>query len=79
MACLRFRPILRLENGWAGKSAVHLPLQNPDAAADEAERAFKELHMPSVVIGTNVQGKNLDMPEFWPFFGRMNDLEAVRK
>lgn len=56
--------------------AVHLPLQDPQAAADEAERAIKELHMPAVVIGTNVQGKNLDLPEFWPFFARMNDLQA---
>jgi uncharacterized protein len=34
----------------------------------------KELGMPVVVIGTNVRGKNLDMPEFWPFFARMNEL-----
>ena len=46
--------------------AVHLPLQDPQAAADEAERAIKELHLPAVVIGTNVRGKNLDLPEFWP-------------
>jgi hypothetical protein len=36
--------------------------------------AVKELGMPVVVIGTNVRGRNLDMPEFLPFFSRMNDL-----
>ena len=55
--------------------AAPLPLQDPEAAADEAERAVKELKMPAVVIGTNVRGKNLDLPEFWPFFARMNALE----
>ena len=54
--------------------AAPLPLQEPEAAADEAERAVKELKMPVVVIGTNVRGKNLDLPEFWPFFARMNEL-----
>ncbi len=55
--------------------AAPLPMQDPEAAADEAERAVKQLHMPVVVIGTNVRGKNLDSPEFWPFFDRVNDLE----
>ena len=44
------------------------------AAADEAERAVKQLGMPVVVIGTNVNGKNLDLPEFEPFFARINEL-----
>jgi predicted TIM-barrel fold metal-dependent hydrolase len=56
--------------------AAPLPLQDPTAAADEAERAVKELRMPVVVIGSNVRGKNLDMPEFLPFFRRMNELDA---
>lgn len=56
--------------------AAPLPMQDPEAAADEAERAVKELKMPVVVIGTNVRGKNLDLPEFWPFFARMNELEV---
>jgi len=54
--------------------AAPLPMQDPEAAAAEAERAVKELKMPTVVIGTNVRGKNLDLPEFWPFFARVNDL-----
>ena len=56
--------------------AAPLPLQNPEAAADEAERAVKQLKMPVVVIGTNVRGKNIDVPDFWPFFARMNELEV---
>ena len=30
--------------------------------------------MPVVVIGTNVNGKDLDLPEFEPFFARINEL-----
>jgi uncharacterized protein len=56
--------------------AAPLPLQDPLAAADEAERAVKQLYMPVVVIGTNVCGKNLDMPEFLPFFARINELDV---
>ncbi|MCS6926527.1 MAG: amidohydrolase, partial [Candidatus Binatia bacterium] len=56
--------------------AAPLPLQDPDAAAEEAERAVKTLKMPAVVIGTNVCGKNLGLPEFWPFFARLNELEV---
>src|SRR5690242_3418500 len=56
--------------------AAPLPMQDPTAAADEAERAVKQLHMPVVVIGTNVRGKNLDMPEFRPFFARINELNV---
>ena len=53
--------------------AAPLPLQDPTAAADEAQRAVRELRMPVVVIGTNVNGRNLDMPEFEPFFARINE------
>jgi hypothetical protein len=56
--------------------AAPLPLQDSFAAADEAERAVRELHMPVVVIGTNVRGHNLDMAEFEPFFARINELNV---
>jgi predicted TIM-barrel fold metal-dependent hydrolase len=54
--------------------AAPMPLQDPKAAANEATRAVKQLGMPVVVIGTNVNGKNLDLPEFEPFFARINEL-----
>jgi aminocarboxymuconate-semialdehyde decarboxylase len=56
--------------------AAPLPMQDPTAAADEAQRAIRELRMPVVVIGTNVNGRNLDEPEFQPFFARINELEV---
>ena len=59
--------------------AAPLPLQDPEAAADEAERVVKEFQMPVVVIGTNVRGRNLDLLEFWPFFARMTKLVVPEK
>jgi predicted TIM-barrel fold metal-dependent hydrolase len=56
--------------------AAPVPLQDPEAAADEAKRAVTQLGMPVVVIGTNVNGKDLDLPEFEPFFARINDLNV---
>jgi aminocarboxymuconate-semialdehyde decarboxylase len=39
-----------------------VPMQAPDLAARELERCVRELGMPGVQIGTNVNGKNLDDP-----------------
>jgi len=43
--------------------AAPLPLQDPEAAADEAERAENEPKSTVVVNGTNVRGETVDLPE----------------
>ncbi|HSU29095.1 MAG TPA: amidohydrolase family protein [Chitinophagaceae bacterium] len=45
-----------------------VPMQNPHLAIREMERCVKELKMPGLEIGTNVDGKNLSEKEFFPFF-----------
>ncbi len=45
-----------------------VPLQDTDLAIKEMERCVKELHMPGLEIGTNINGKNLSEPELLPFF-----------
>ena len=50
------------------------PMNNPDAAVVEVERAVKELGALGVQIHTNVDGKALDAPEFFPVFERMSQL-----
>lgn len=45
-----------------------MPLQDVDLAIKEMERCVKELKMPGLEIGTNVNGKNLNEPEFFPFY-----------
>jgi len=48
-----------------------LPMNNPDASVQEADRAMKELGARGVQVFTNVAGKPLSAPEFRPVFARM--------
>lgn len=45
-----------------------LPMQNPELAVAELERTICELGLNGVEICSNVNGRNLDEPEFRPFF-----------
>jgi aminocarboxymuconate-semialdehyde decarboxylase len=51
-----------------------LPMNNPDAAVEEAERAVTVLGAPGVQIFTNVNGLPLDNPEFRPVFRKIHEL-----
>lgn len=53
-----------------------VPLQDPQEAAKELERAMKELSMKGVEIATEVDGKNLDWRELWPFYEKAQELGA---
>ena len=55
--------------GWVAQVA----LGAPDAGAAEAERAIKNGAL-GVQIYTNVGGKPIDLPEFRPFWKKMNEL-----
>jgi len=48
--------------------AASLPMNNPDASVQELDRAVTQLGARGVQIFTNVSGKALDSPEFWPLF-----------
>jgi aminocarboxymuconate-semialdehyde decarboxylase len=45
-----------------------VPLQDTNLAIREMERCIKELKMPGLEIGTNINGKNLSGPELFPFY-----------
>ncbi|MFQ5879314.1 MAG: amidohydrolase family protein [Dehalococcoidia bacterium] len=51
-----------------------VPLQDPPQAVKELERAVDSLGMKGVEIGSNVHGRNLDEPEFRPFFTKAEEL-----
>jgi uncharacterized protein len=53
-----------------------LPMNNPEAAAKEAERAVTQLGAAGVQIYTNVAGRPLDEPEFLPIFQKMAELDS---
>ena len=48
-----------------------LPLDNPDAAVEEVDRAVKDLKAVGVQVFTCIQDKPLDLPEFKPIFAKM--------
>jgi aminocarboxymuconate-semialdehyde decarboxylase len=51
-----------------------LPMQDTDLAIKEMERCMKELKMPGIEIGTNINGKNLSSPELIPFYEAAENL-----
>lgn len=48
-----------------------LPLNNIEASLREIDRAIKDLRLRGIQIGTDVDGKPLDMPEFMPIWEKM--------
>lgn len=51
-----------------------VPLQDVDLAIREMERCVHELKLPGLEIGSNINGKNLGEPEFFPFYKRAGEL-----
>ncbi len=45
-----------------------VPLQDIDLSIKEMERCMHELKMPGLEIGSNINGKNLSDPSFFPFY-----------
>jgi aminocarboxymuconate-semialdehyde decarboxylase len=58
--------VSRHPNRFIGIGTV--PLQDVERAIGEMERCMKELQMPGLEIGTNINGKNIGDPEFFPFY-----------
>ncbi len=53
-----------------------VPMQAPDLAVKELERC-KSIGLKGIQIGTNVNQKNLNEPEFFPFFKACSDLDMA--
>jgi aminocarboxymuconate-semialdehyde decarboxylase len=45
-----------------------VPLQDVDLAIKEMDRCVNELELPGLELGSNINGKNLDEEEFFPFY-----------
>ncbi|HVB33640.1 MAG TPA: amidohydrolase family protein [Patescibacteria group bacterium] len=52
-----------------------LPMNNPDAAVGEIERAVGKLGATGIQLYSNVNGRPLDEPEFLPIFEKMAQLD----
>lgn len=53
-----------------------VPMQAPDLAAAELRRAMTEGGLCGAMIGSNVEGRNLDDPDLDPFWEVASELEA---
>ena len=53
-----------------------VPLQEPQLAADELKRSMTQLGLRGAMIGTNVNGRNLDDPALEPFWAAAETLGA---
>jgi aminocarboxymuconate-semialdehyde decarboxylase len=64
---------------WGGRftALATLPMNAPEAAADEAERAVGELGLPGVMLFSNASGVPLSEDRFWPVYERLDELGAV--
>lgn len=52
-----------------------LPLQDMDAALEEADRAITQLNLRGVQIFTNINGETLDLPKFRPLYEKMANYD----
>lgn len=57
---------------FAGLASI--PLPDPEAAVAEMERAVRELGMAGVIIGSNIEGRYLDDPAFFPVYAHAQAL-----
>ena len=48
-----------------------LPMNDMEAALEEADRAIKDLGFKGIYVHSNINGKPLDAPEFLPLFEKM--------
>lgn len=56
---------------------AQLPMRSPVRAVTELDRAVTELGLQAAGLFTNINGRNLDEPEFWPVYARLEELDAA--
>jgi aminocarboxymuconate-semialdehyde decarboxylase len=55
---------------------ANLPMQDPEMAARELERAVRELGLRGAEICSNINGMNLDDKSFVPFYTKLQELDV---
>jgi len=65
------------ERGDRFTALAHLPMNNPEAAVKEAERALTQLGFPGFMPFGNANGVPLADERYWPLFEVVNDHNAV--
>lgn len=66
--------ILKYPDRYIAAIAI-LPMNNLNEALKEAERAIRDLKFRGVYIYSNIDGKPLDLPEFFPLYEKMSKYD----
>jgi len=68
--------IAEQQRNWPGRviSMGTLPLQDTELAINEAEHCARDLGLPGVQIGSNINNRNLDDPELFEVLAACQDL-----
>lgn len=64
------------KSGGHFQAMAALPLQAPEAAADELRHAVTRLGLKGGTLFTNINGRTVDLPEFEPVFRAAVDLDV---
>lgn len=59
------------------RGMASLPMQDISQAVMELERVAQTLDLKAVEILSNINGRNLDEPEFWPFYEKAQELNVL--
>jgi len=54
-----------------------LPMQEPDLALEVLDRGVDQYGLRGFAIGSNIAGRDLDNPDFYPVFARAEEKKAV--
>lgn len=70
--------LAELTRAFPGRFAAlaSVPLEDPEAAIQELERAVLQLGLVGVIVGSNAGGRYLDDPAFVPFYERVAALKV---
>jgi aminocarboxymuconate-semialdehyde decarboxylase len=75
--------IINEEIAWAVKKypekfigLATLPYRNVEMALDEMDKAIINLGLKGLIMGTNIGGKSIDAPEFWPIYEKAERLDV---
>jgi aminocarboxymuconate-semialdehyde decarboxylase len=67
--------VSRVPNRFVGLAT--LPMQSPDFAVEELERAVKQLGLRGMVVGSNIAGEDISGQRFRKVFAKAEELDVV--
>jgi aminocarboxymuconate-semialdehyde decarboxylase len=67
--------VAKYPNNFRGMAVV--PMQSPHLAVKELKRVVGKFNFKAVQIGANIEGRQLDEPDYFPFFKTAAEMEVL--